>query len=106
MKGHVFNTLHRDASILEELKGMKGVHKLNGHKMKFQSGFPELELKVNYRNMCEWYDTNIDLSSKILKETYDIKGEYKYTGANLMINHNVVTEQYVHSDFDDPRRSS
>ena len=35
--------------------------------------------------MFEWYKTNLDLSSKIIKEKCGIKCKYKYTGANFMI---------------------
>ena len=47
---------------------------------------------------------NLHYSSKILKVEYGIGIDLKSIGHSMLINHNEVPEQYVHSDFHDDRR--
>ena len=77
----------------------------SGRKMKFSTGFTPNDLQKNYSTIKDILETNLLFSSQILKSHYGIKDEtYVYTGANMMINLNTVTEQYVHCDFKDPKR--
>ena len=69
-------------------------------------GFLDDDLKNRYPLLSNFYNDNLNHCQKYLEDVISIEEVYEYKGANIMTNHGVTKEQYVHTDYEDPRREN